>query len=90
MTTTLKILQVMTDKGVAVRDEQSRPHRYSPAMPEKKAQARLLNHFVQKAFDGSVRKLLIRAIEEGGLSGEELREVRRLIDNVRKDERGER
>lgn len=87
MTTTLKILQVMTEKGLTVRDD-TRPHRYRAARPEETTQAGLLDDLIQKAFDGSVRKLLVRAVEDGRLSSRELREVRRLLDGVRKEKRG--
>ena len=80
LTTTLKILQVMEDKGLVARNE-SRPHRYSAASPEEKTQAGMLNDLVRRAFDGSVRKLLIRAVEDGNLSSEVLQEIRRLIDS---------
>ena len=90
MTTTLKILQVMTEKGWTVRDEERRPHLYSPSAPAEKTQAGLLDDLVQRAFGGSVQKLLVRAVEAGDLTSDELREVRKLIDNVRKEQRGER
>ena len=90
MTTTLKILQVMTEKGFTVRDEERRPHRYSPSAPAEKTQAGLLADLVQRAFGGSVQKLLVRAVEAGGLTSDELREVRKLIDSVRKGQRRER
>ena len=82
LTTTLKLLQVMTEKGLATRDEQARPHRYSAATPEKKTQAGLLGELA--------RKLLVRAVEEGVLSAEELGDIRKLIDRVRKDQGGGR
>jgi len=88
LTTTLKLLQVMTAKRLAVRDGKSRPHRYRPALPEEKTQAGLLTDLARRAFGGSVVKLLIRAVEEGKLSDEELHEIRRIIDSVRKDRRG--
>ncbi|KKL89798.1 hypothetical protein LCGC14_1911100 [marine sediment metagenome] len=84
LTTTLKILQVMTDKGLTVREEESRPHLYSPAVPKEKTQGGLLDDLVQRAFGGSVEKLLVQAVREGDLSSQELRAIRRLIDNVRK------
>ena len=90
MTTTLKILQVMTEKGLTVRDEERRPHRYSPSAPAERTQAGLLDDLVQRAFGGSVQKLLVRAVEAGDLTSDELREVRKLIDSVRKDQRGDR
>jgi predicted transcriptional regulator len=87
MTTTLKILQVMTVKGLATRSD-SRPQVYSAAKPEEKTQAGLLRDLVRKAFDGSVRKLMIRAVEDGGLSGDELKEIQKLIDSRRRERRG--
>lgn len=90
MTTTLKILQVMVDKGLAVRDEQSRPHRYTPTLPEEKTQAGLLDDLARRAFGGSVSKMLIRAVEDTRLTGSELRKIRKLIDGTRKDKRGDK
>ena len=87
LTTTLKILQVMTDKGVAVRDSQAHPHRYRPAEPEAETQAGLLNDLVCRAFDGSVGKLVLRAVEEGRISRTELGEIQDLIDDQRKHQR---
>ena len=88
LTTTLKIMQVMEEKGLVTRGE-SRPSRYTPAVPEDKTQAGLLNDLVERAFDGSVRKLLIRAVEDANLNSEELDHIRRLIDSLRRDKRGE-
>ena len=88
LTTTLKILQVMTDKGLVTRDD-ARPHRYAAATPEDRTQSGLLNDLIERAFDGSARKLLIRAVEDADLSSEELEEIRRLIDSPRRGERGE-
>lgn len=90
LTTTLKILQVMTAKELVLRDESGYPHRFSAATPEKKTQARLVRYLAKKAFDGSVSQLLVRAVEDGGLSAAELTEIRRLIDQVRKEKGGNR
>jgi BlaI family transcriptional regulator, penicillinase repressor len=85
LTTSLKILQVMTAKGLVLRDESGYPHRYDAAKPQEKTQTRLVKNLARKAFDGSVSQLLVRAVEDGGLSREELAEIRRLIDQVRKN-----
>jgi len=84
MTTTLKILQVMTRKGIVVRDSEAYPHRYRPAKGAEKTQVGLLKDLARKAFDGSVSQLLVRAVEDGGLSEAELKELKQLIDEVRK------
>ncbi len=87
LTTTLKMLQVMTQKGLVDCDDK-RPHTYSPAVPQKQTQAGLVRDLARKAFDGSVGKLLVRAVEETELSGRELHEIQTLIDGVRKGKRG--
>ena len=87
LTTTLKILQVMTEKRFTVREAGSRPHRYRPTAPEAKTQVGLLDDLAQRAFEGSVRKLLIRAVEDGRLTDSDLNEIRELIDGIRKDQR---
>ncbi|HUS92414.1 MAG TPA: BlaI/MecI/CopY family transcriptional regulator [Phycisphaerae bacterium] len=84
LTTTLKLLQVMAEKALVTRDGDCRPHRYRAARPERKTQAGLLDELARRAFGGSMRKLLVRAVEEGDLSAQELADVRRLIDKVRK------
>ncbi len=83
MTTTLKILQVMTGKSLVVRDGGNRPAVYSPAVPQRQTQVQLMDDLVQRAFGGSARQLLVRAVESGSLSPEELREIRKLIDRAR-------
>ena len=90
LTTTLKLLQVMTEKGLTVRDQDARPHRYAPAASAEKTQAGLVDDLVQRAFSGSARQLVVRAVEEGNLSGEELGEIRKLIDEVREGKQGEK
>ncbi len=87
LTTTLKTLQVMITKGSVVRSDE-RPHRYTPAKPEERTQVGLLKDLVQRAFDGSVQKMLIRAVEAGGMTEKELGEIRKVIDKLRKQKRG--
>ena len=89
LTTTLKMLQVMTEKKLVVRDEDVRPARYRPARPKEKTQAGLLEELARRAFNGSVRKLLVRAVEAGRLSDEELKAVGEAVRQVRRGRRGE-
>jgi BlaI family transcriptional regulator, penicillinase repressor len=86
-TTVLKLMQIMADKGLVVRDESERAHRYEPAAPEDETQRRLVGDLLRKAFDGSAKKLVMQALSTERASAEELSEIRRMLDDL---ERGER
>jgi predicted transcriptional regulator len=86
-TTVLKLMQIMAEKGLVVRDESERAHRYEPAAPEDETQRRLVGDLLRKAFDGSAKKLVMQALSTERASAEELSEIRRMLDEL---ERGER
>ena len=86
-TTVLKTMQIMAEKGLVVRDESERAHRYEPAAPEDETQRRLVGDLLRKAFDGSAKKLVMQALSTERASSEELSEIRRMLDEL---ERGER
>ena len=86
-TTVLKLMQIMADKGLVVRDESERAHRYEPAAPEDETQRRIVGDLLRKAFDGSAKKLVMQALSTERASAEELSEIRRMLDEL---ERGER
>ncbi len=82
-TTTLKLLQIMTDKGLAARDEAARQHVYRAAVAEVAAQAQLLTSFVETAFRGSASQLVLRALGAGAApSAGELAQIRALLDEL--------
>lgn len=86
-TTTLKFMQIMVEKGLLARDENSRSHVYRPAVPQEKTQKHLVSELVQKAFAGSVHKLMIAALSGQRASSEELGEMRKLIDRLETQQR---
>jgi predicted transcriptional regulator len=86
-TTVLKTMQIMAEKGLVVRDESERAHRYEPAAPEDETQRRLVGDLLRRAFDGSAKKLVMQALSTERASAEELSEIRRMLDEL---ERGER
>ena len=86
-TTVLKTMQIMAEKGLVVRDESERAHRYEPAAREDETQRRLVGDLLRKAFDGSAKKLVLQALSTERASADELDEIRRLLDEL---ERGER
>jgi len=77
--TTLKMMQVMHDKGLLRRDESRRPQVYRPALPEAQTQARIVDHVIQRVFGGSARKLVLRAIQSESVTPQELAEIRKLL-----------
>jgi BlaI family penicillinase repressor len=81
-TTVLKLMQIMADKGLVVRDESERAHRYEPAAPEDETQRKLVGDLLRKAFDGSAKKLVMQALSAERASAEELSEIRRMLDDL--------
>ena len=78
--TTLKLVQVMMEKGLVRRDDSSRPQRYWSTLPAEQTQTQLVDDLVQRAFSGSAAKLVLRAVAAQSVSEEELAEIRKLID----------
>jgi BlaI family transcriptional regulator, penicillinase repressor len=82
-TTTLKLMQIMADKGLVTRDESARTHVYAAAVNEEHTQEQLVKDLVDRAFGGSAAALVMRALDAEGTSAEELREIRKLIADYR-------
>jgi len=80
-TTVLKILQIMHEKALVVRDESNRAHVYAPAKSEMVTQSSLLKDLVLKAFGGSTSKLVMRALDNS-TSKEEIEDIRQLLNEL--------
>lgn len=78
-TTTLKTLQVMTEKGLTIREDHRGQHIYRPRHAEEETLQRLVIDLLDRAFGGSTSKLVIQALTSRRASPEELREIRRLL-----------
>jgi predicted transcriptional regulator len=87
-TTTLKLLQVMTGKGVTVREEHGRVHLYRARQPQDETQKHLVRDLVDRAFGGSSARLVVQALAAKPASSEELREIRRLLAEYEEKDRG--
>lgn len=81
-TTVLKMLQIMTEKGLVVRDESVRPQIYRPRLSRVQTQRRLLTDLLQRAFGGSVRELVLQALATRKSSPEELANIEQLLDRL--------
>lgn len=82
-TTTLKLMQIMAEKGLVTRNETERTHVYSAMAGEEQTQQQLVQDLVDRAFGGSAAALVLRALSAEGTSDSELREIRKLIDDYR-------
>jgi predicted transcriptional regulator len=85
-TTILKLMQIMTDKGLVVRDESQRAHVYSARVAQQKTQRQLVADLVERAFGGSSAQLALQALATKRTSPEELAELRRFLDSLEQEE----
>ncbi len=81
-TTTLKLMQIMTEKGLLVRDAGKRSHVYRAVKEEKETQGQLLERLLQSAFGGSSMKLVMQALGNHKASNEEISRIRELLDKI--------
>lgn len=81
-TTTLKLLQLMLEKVLVLRDDDTRTHVYRAAVREEETQGLLLDKFVDAAFGGSAMKLVMQALGNRRTSREELAQIRRLLNDI--------
>src|SRR5436305_8879856 len=83
-TTTLKLMQIMHDKGLVKRDESMRTHIYQAAVNREKTQKQLLNKMIDSLFGGSSTQLVLQALGSGEhVSAEELAQIQTVIDNLK-------
>ena len=78
-TTTLKLMQIMAEKGLVTRDESARTHVYAARVPRDVTQQQLVSHLLDRAFGGSAAALVLQAISAQETSSEELAEIQQLI-----------
>ena len=86
-TTTLKLMQIMADKGLVTRDESSRTHIYTPRASQESTQQQLVSDLVTRAFGGSAAELVLRALSAHTASDDELAEIRKLIEEEQEGRR---
>lgn len=84
-TTTLKLMQIMFEKGLVKRDATLKTHFYQPATSREKTQKHLVGKMIDSLFGGSPTQLVLQALGNHKASPEELEEIRRLIENLKKN-----
>jgi predicted transcriptional regulator len=83
--TILKFMQIMTEKGLVLRDASERAHVYRAARPREWTQKQLAGHLLERAFSGSAKALLVGALSARKATKKELAEMRQLLDEYGKE-----
>jgi predicted transcriptional regulator len=83
-TTTLKLLQIMFEKGLVTRDDSNKTHIYQPAVSKQKTQKQLLDKMINTLFAGSSTQLVLQALGNQKTSKDELEEIQKYLDNLKK------
>jgi predicted transcriptional regulator len=86
-TTVLKLMQIMTDKGLVERDETQRPQIYRARYSQEQTQRQLLRDLLDRAFGGSVKELVLQALATKRSSPEELEAMEKLLDRIEEEKK---
>ncbi|HEX4373200.1 MAG TPA: BlaI/MecI/CopY family transcriptional regulator [Puia sp.] len=84
-TSTLKLMQIMAEKGILKRDESNMKHIYSPAMEEQKTKGFLLERFVDSMYNGSASSLMMQLLGNKKTSKKELQAIKDLLKKLDKE-----
>jgi BlaI family penicillinase repressor len=84
-TTALKLLQIMFEKGLVARDDSSKTHVYRPAVTRERTQRHMVGKMIDTLFSGSSTELVMQALGNHKASPEELDEIQKLLDQLRKE-----
>jgi BlaI family penicillinase repressor len=82
-TTTLKLLQIMFEKGLVTRDDSNKTHIYQPAVTRQKTQKQFLDKMINTLFAGSSTQLVLQALGNQKASKDELEEIQKYLDNLK-------
>jgi predicted transcriptional regulator len=86
-TTVLKLLQIMTTKGIVRRNETQRAHVYEAGLPAEQTKRQLAGDMLQRVFEGSASQLMMHALAGKKTSQEEIEEIRHLLDEYERKSR---
>ncbi len=81
-TSTLKLMQIMADKGILTRDESQMKHIYQVAQQEQKTKDFLLEKFIDTMYNGSAGKLMMQLLGNKKTSKEDIEEIKKLLNNL--------
>jgi BlaI family transcriptional regulator, penicillinase repressor len=86
-TSILKLMQIMTEKGLVRRNESQRAHVYEACEPAEKTKRQIAGDVLQRVFEGSARDLMVHALAGRHTSPAEIEELRRLLDEHERKQR---
>ena len=81
-TTTLKLMQIMTDKGLLIRDDSQFKHVFKPAFSAESTEKQIVGDMLDKVFSGSAQRLVMRLLSSKQVTAEELKKIRQLLDQM--------
>lgn len=81
-TTTLKLMQIMVNKGLLIRDDSQFKHSFEAAVSEEKTQRQMVGHLLDRVFEGSAEKLVMQVLSSKKVSKKDLTKIRELIDRM--------
>ncbi len=84
-TTVLRFFQIMTEKKLVHREEGERGHVYTPAIPAERTKRQMVSDLMDRVFGGSVQELVLQALGTKKVSAAELREIRKLLNQLDSD-----
>ena len=82
-TSTLKLMQIMHEKGLVDRDTSARTHIYTPLLNQEKAQKQLVKKMVENVFNGSAASLVMQALGNHKTNPEEIEEIKNFLDQLK-------
>jgi len=83
-TSVLSFLQIMTGKGLVMREEEGRVHRYRASVPPERTKRQIVGDLVERVFGGSVHDLVLQALGSRKVSAAEVREIRKFLSSLEK------
>lgn len=84
-TTTLKLMQIMHEKGILFRDDSKKVHIYTPAISQEKTRKQFIGKIADTLFGGSTQALALEALGQSRPSEDELIQIQQLIDQLKKN-----
>ncbi len=81
-TTVLRFLQIMKEKGLVIRTEEARGHVFAPAVPAERTKRQIVGDVMERVFGGSAKELVVQALGTGKISVEEVREIRKMLNEL--------